>query len=301
VTGRDVKYSDEGTIHQFLSTEGLESIVRLALDEDHAWEDVTTQALVDPAATCKAHFVAQEDVVVAGAPVAEVVFALLDDGVEFKPMADEGAVLGDGETIAEIRGRAAALLAGERTALNFVQRLSGIATAAHQFSKLVEGTAARIYDTRKTTPGLRLLEKYAVYIGGGCNHRMNLAERVLIKDNHLALFGRKNIRAAVEETRRVCGPDMKIEVEIEDMDGFKQALESSADTIMLDNMSVEEIAAAVALADETLGPDRPKLEASGNVRKDDVRAIAATGVDRISIGWLTHSKRAANVSMEITL
>jgi len=288
-------------IEEFLPAAELESLVKLALQEDRAWQDVTSRALIEPDTPCTARIESEQEVVVAGGPVAEGVFRQLDPDVDFRQVAEEGSILGEGDVIAEVTGRAAALLAGERTALNFMRRLSGIATATHRCAKLVEGTHARIYDTRKTTPGLRRLEKYAVRVGGGCNHRMNLEDRVLIKDNHLLLFGGASVKSAVERARRVCGPDMAIEVEVEDIEGFKQALESSANAILLDNMSVEKMALAARIAHETLGPHRPQLEATGNIDERDVRAIAATGVDRISIGGLTHSVRAADISMEIAL
>lgn len=262
--------------------------VRAWLAEDVGSGDVTTDTLVDETATAHAVIVVKEPGVVFGLEVAAAVFA--EVGVTFEPLVEEGARV-EPRSIAEVDGPARGVLTAERVALNLLGRLSGIATLTRRFVDAVEGTGARILDTRKTTPGLRGLEKQAVAAGGGTNHRFSLDDGVLIKDNHLRLGG--GVKAAVERMR-ASGTALPIEVEAETLAQVAEALDAGADIILLDNMTLEELREAVAL---TAG--RAKLEASGGVRLDTVRAIAETGVDFVSAGALTHSARSVDVSLEV--
>lgn len=230
--------------------------------------------------------------VVAGLPVAETVFRRLDPAVEFRPRLSDGGRAERGAVLAEVCGSARAVLSGERLALNFLQRLSGIATGTSRLVELVAGTKAAIVDTRKTTPGLRSLEKYAVRVGGGRNHRFGLYDAVLIKDNHIKMAG--GITAAVDLSRRRCPHTAKIEVEVEDLAGVREALQARADIIMLDNMSPSLMRAAVELV-----AGRVLVEASGKVNEENILAVAATGVDLISVGALTHSARSLDISLDV--
>jgi nicotinate-nucleotide pyrophosphorylase (carboxylating) len=261
--------------------------VRDWLAEDFGEGDLTSDAVVSQAATAEASILLKERGVVCGLDVARIVFAELDPNLRFDPLAEDGDQA-DGE-IARLEGRARALLGGERLALNLLGRLSGIATLTRRYVDAVAGTGAVILDTRKTTPGLRLLEKYAVRCGGGRNHRLALDDGILIKDNHLRVAG--SIGAAVELAQAT---GEQVEVECDTLDQVKEALAAQADMILLDNMPPALLARAVALTD-----GRAKLEASGGVTLDNVRAIAETGVDFVSIGALTHSARALDVSMEV--
>jgi nicotinate-nucleotide pyrophosphorylase (carboxylating) len=258
------------------------------LAEDIGSGDVTTDTLVDEDATARAVIVAKEPGVVCGLDVAAAVFAELD--VALEPLVDEGARIEPGP-IAEVEGPARGVLTGERVALNLVGRLSGIATLTRRFVDAIQGTEAQILDTRKTTPGLRGLEKRAVAAGGGTNHRFGLYDGVLIKDNHLRLAG--GVSAAVERMR-ASGTALPIEVEAETLAQVAEALDAGADIILLDNMTLEELREAVGLTAR-----RAKLEASGGVNLDTVRAIAETGVDFVSAGALTHSARSLDVSLEV--
>ncbi|MER3410050.1 MAG: nicotinate-nucleotide diphosphorylase (carboxylating) [Thermoleophilia bacterium] len=270
----------------------LDRVVREALAEDLGSGDVTSQGVIEAQSRCRAQIVAKEGGVICGLPAAEAVFRALDPEVDFRALVQDGdLVRASPAAVAEVEGPSRAVLAGERTALNLLCRLSGIATVTRRFVEAVEGTGAVILDTRKTTPGLRALEKYAVLCGGGRNHRFGLDDGILIKDNHIRLAG--GIRAAVERMRRA-GTDLPIEVEAEDLDDVVEALEAGADAILLDNMSLDELRRAVALA-----RGRAKLEASGGVSLDTVRAIAKTGVDFISVGALTHSAPALDLSLEV--
>jgi nicotinate-nucleotide pyrophosphorylase (carboxylating) len=260
--------------------------VRAWLAEDLGDGDVTSESLLDADATCEAQLLLKERGVVCGLDVASAVFAEL--GAHFEPLADEGALSEPGP-IAGVDGPARAILAGERLALNVVARLSGIATLTRRYVDAIEGTGAEILDTRKTSPGLRALEKQAVRCGGGRNHRFGLFDGVLIKDNHLRLAG--SLRAAVERAQSTGFP---VEVEAETLDQVQEALEARADTILLDNMPLRDLRAAVELVN-----GRATLEASGGVTLATVRAIAETGVDFVSVGALTHSARALDVSLEV--
>ena len=258
------------------------------LAEDVGPGDVTTLALIDEGATCKAEIRAKEPGIICGLEAAAAVFA--DLGVDFRPLVDDGARVVPGP-VAQVEGHAQGVLIGERTALNLLGRLSGIATLTRRYVDAVAGTGATILDTRKTTPGLRTLEKQAVACGGGTNHRVGLYDGILIKDNHLRLAG--GVEAAVTRVR-AAATGLPIEVEAETLVEVWEALDAGADTILLDNMTLDELREAVAL---TAG--RAKLEASGGVTLDTVSAIAETGVDFISVGALTHSAPSLDVSMEV--
>jgi nicotinate-nucleotide pyrophosphorylase (carboxylating) len=270
----------------------LERLVRAALAEDVGAGDVTSEGLLEPDATCRARLLVKEPGVVCGLAAAEAVFRALDPDCRFEPLVSDGDEIASAPAaVARVEGRARALLAGERTALNLLGRLSGIATLTRRFVEAVDGTGATILDTRKTTPGLRALEKEAVRYGGGRNHRLGLYDGILVKDNHLRLAG--GIRAAVERLR-AAGSCLPIEVEAETLDDVREALAAGADRILLDNMPPARMAEAVALVG-----GRAELEASGGVTLATVGEIARTGVDTISAGALTHSARALDVSMEV--
>ena len=257
---------------------------------------MTTQALVPPDQRGAATFLMKSEGVVAGLPVVADVFAALDGALRFETRASEGSFVSAGAVIAHVAGPLASILSGERVALNFLQRLSGIATLTKRFVDAVEGTGARILDTRKTTPGLRALERYAVRAGGGDNHRFDLSVAVLIKDNHLLAARARglDIGRIVDQARQVAPNAMRIEVEVTSVAEAREALEAGADAILLDNMSVEEMRQAVAEAG-----GRALIEASGGVALETVRAIAETGVDLISVGALTHSAPALDISLEL--
>lgn len=267
-----------------------DDIIKAALAEDIGTGDITTLSTIPAAKAASGRFTAKEDGVVCGLPVAARVFALLDEDVVFSPECAEGAAVAKGAVIARVSGPARSVLTGERVARNFLQRLSGIATKTRDCADAVKGTKAAIADTRKTTPGLRVLEKYAVRVGGGSNHRFNLSDGVLIKDNHIRAAG--GVAAAVNSARRTAPHTLKIEVEAENFDMIRKALACRADIIMLDNMTLADMAEAVKL----IG-GRALVEASGNMGDRDLRAVAETGVDIISIGALTHTVRAMDISL----
>ena len=273
-----------------LGAEALERIVAAALAEDVGEGDVTTEATVAPEAVGTAELLVKEPGVVCGLGVAEAVFRALDPDIRFEPLVAEGAVLGRPTAVALVTGPERAILTGERVALNFLGRLSGIATLTKRYVDAVAGTGAAILDTRKTTPGLRAFEKHAVACGGGRNHRFGLDDAVLLKDNHLRAAG--SIAKAVGSVRATT--DLPIEVECDTLEQVSDALDSDADAILLDNMTLDELRAAVALA-----RGRVRLEASGGITLDTVRAVAETGVDEISVGALTHSARSLDVSLEL--
>ena len=268
----------------------VDRLIRMALEEDIGPGDVTTAATVAPDTPGRAELVAKEDFLLAGIGVARRVFALLDAQVSFEGLIEDGQAVRRGEVLAWLKGDAASLLQGERVALNLLQRLSGVATLTARFVEAVEGTGATIVDTRKTTPGLRALEKYAVRVGGGGNHRMALYDGVLIKENHIVAAG--GIAVAVSRARRHAPHTLKVEVEVRDLDEVTAALAAGADILLLDNMDLDQLRAAVELV-----AGRAVTEASGGVNLDSVRPIAETGVDLISVGALTHSYRAVDISM----
>ena len=270
----------------------VDEIIINALKEDMPYGDVTTDAVIDIETNTRAEFLAKEDGVIAGLDIARRVFELLDDKILFMKLVKDGTFVKKGTVIAEIAGNTAAILKGERTALNILQRLSGIASITKEFCNKIEGTNVKIADTRKTTPGLRMLEKYAVKVGGGSNHRFSLSDGVLIKDNHIKAVG--GIKEAVDEVRRNVPHTIKIEVETETLDEVKEALASGADIIMLDNMSINDMKKAVELA-----KGKALIEASGNVSLQNVYDVALTGVDIISVGSITHSVKSLDISLKI--
>ncbi len=271
-----------------VGTRDAERVVQLAVEEDLGAGDLTTERVIPAGATCRTELLLKEPGVVCGLAVAEAVFRALDPDIRFEQLASDGDRFDTPASVAALSGAAGPILTGERTALNFLGRLSGIATLTRRFADAVEGTGATVLDTRKTTPGLRALEKYAVRCGGGQNHRFGLYDGILIKDNHLKVAG--SITAAVERARN----GVPVQVEAETLDDVREALAAGADSILLDNMSPAELAEAVA---EVGG--RARLEASGGVSLETIREIAETGVDFVSIGALTHSARSLDVSLEV--
>ncbi len=269
---------------------GLDRIIENALLEDIHTGDITTQAVVPNLRQAKARLVAKEPFVLAGIQVAERVFTLLDPQVTFDRKFNDGDRIANGDILTEFSGDASSLLQGERVALNLLQRMCGIATLTALYVDKVKGTKVRIVDTRKTTPGLRVLEKYAVRIGGGINHRTGLYDGVLIKENHITAAG--GITEAIRRARAYIPHTLKIEIETETLSQVDEALAAGAEIIMLDNMDTQTMRQAV-----TLVAGRAHLEASGGVNLDTVREIADAGVDIISVGALTHSARAMDISM----
>ena len=279
----------------WLDEGALFSQIGAFLTEDLGRGDITTQATVARNTRARGRFLAKEPMVVAGLEAAEAVFSTLDSQQQLEAFASDGEEIEAGKVIARTSGFADVLLAGERVALNLIQRLSGVATLTRKYVRAIEGTNAQIIDTRKTTPGLRMLEKYAVLSGGGRNHRLGLDDGVLIKDNHIALAG--GVRAAVEHARETVGHLHKIEVEVSTEKDLREAIGSGADILLLDNLSPEETARLVRVARE-LAP-QVTLESSGGITLENVRAFAEAGVDLISIGALTHSARAMDISFKI--
>ncbi len=273
----------------------IQSIVRVALAEDVGSRDVTTLSTVPESATASARMVAREALVVCGLALAEKTFAEVSPSLRVERIVIDGSRVEKGSALLRVAGPTRALLTGERVALNFVQRLSGIATLTAQFVEAVKGTHAKILDTRKTTPGLRLLEKYAVACGGGQNHRIGLFDMVLIKDNHLVALRDElpNAIAAAVRRAREKFPQLRVEVEADTLEQVQQTVNAGADIILLDNMSLDDMRAAVISV-----KSRAKLEASGGVNLQTVRGIAETGVDFISVGALTHSARAVDVALD---
>jgi nicotinate-nucleotide pyrophosphorylase (carboxylating) len=269
-----------------------EAAVRVALAEDLGTAgDITTDAIIAPDARGEAAIVARKPGIIAGLEVAEAAFRTLDKEVRFLPLVPDGGKVAAGEAAARVVGRVRALLSAERVALNFLCHLSGIATLTYAYVAAVEGTSARIVDTRKTIPGLRGLEKYAVRAGGGMNHRFGLYDAVLIKDNHIAAAG--GIAQALSAVRARAGHLVKIEIEVETLDQLREALRFPIDAVLLDNMDLATLGKAVALAG-----GRVLTEASGGVSLETVRAIAETGVDLISVGALTHSAPVLDLALE---
>ncbi len=270
----------------------IDDMIKAALLEDINYIDVTTDYLVDEDKIDTAQYVAKAEGVLCGIEIALRVFTLLDPTAAFEVLIHDGEAVKKGDIIARITAHTRALLKGERTALNILQHMSGIATATNKCVRLVEGTNAAVADTRKTLPGLRVFQKYAVTVGGGRNHRYNLSDCAMLKDTHLDAYG--SITGAVNALREKMGHTVKIEVEVGDLDSLREALDVGCEIIMLDNMSCEEMAEAVKI---TAG--RAKLEASGNVTEQTIADIAKTGVDIISLGALTHSVQAFDISMKM--
>jgi nicotinate-nucleotide pyrophosphorylase (carboxylating) len=274
-----------------LDLERVRRIVREALDEDVGRGDVTSEATVPDSARGRAVLVAKQELVVAGLDVAREVFRVLDPAVSWSPEGEEGQRFFPGTVLASVAGRARALLTAERVALNFLQRLSGVATVTRRFTDAVEGTAARIRDTRKTTPLLRFLEKHAVEVGGGVPHRERLDTGVLVKDNHIRMAG--SVRQAT--LRALAGAEgLPVEVEVETLEQLEDAITAGAQMVLVDNFTPEQVRAAVRQA-----RGRVPIEASGGIRLDNVRAFAEAGPDFIAIGALTHSAPAVDISMEM--
>ena len=270
---------------------GLDEILLNALREDIGTGDLTTISCIPAENRSEGVFIAKEDGVLCGLEIAARVFTLVDKDISLHLLRKDGDKLSKGEVFAKISGPSRGILTGERVALNLMQRLSGTATAAAKAAEAVKGTKAQVVDTRKTTPGLRVLEKYAVRTGGCYNHRFNLADGVLIKDNHIKAAG--SIEKAVKAARNAAPHLMKIEVETESLSQVQEALDAGADIIMLDNMTNEQMAKAVELIN-----GRAITEASGNMGEKDLRKVAETGVDFISIGALTHSVKALDISLK---
>ena len=270
----------------------IDDIIKTALLEDINYIDVTTDYLVDENSVSTAKYVSKDEGVLCGIDVAMRVFQLLDSNVKCEIFIHDGEKVKKGDIIARITGSTRALLKGERTALNIVQHMSGVATATNRCVELVKGTKASVADTRKTLPGLRVLQKYAVTVGGGKNHRYNLSDAVMLKDNHIGAAG--GITEAVKRARAYVSFVNKIEVEVENIEMAREAAEAGADIIMLDNMTNEDMAKAVEMTN-----GKALLEASGNVTSETIRAIAETGVDIISIGAITHSVKAFDISMKM--
>lgn len=269
-----------------------EGVIRRALEEDIGAGDITTSSIIDPKLGGIAEIRAKEDLILAGITVAGKVFKILNSEVQFEESFNDGDMILDSKVIAKITGRVMDLLMGERVALNFLQRLSGIATLTHRFVKRVKGYPVKIIDTRKTTPGLRKLEKDAVRAGGGFNHRFGLFDGVLIKDNHIMACG--GIFEAIRKAREGIPQTLKIEVEVRDLEGVKEALDAGVNAILLDNMDLETMRKAVRAVD-----GKTTVEASGGVTLNNVEEIAKTGVNLISIGALTHSAKAVDIGMDL--
>ena len=274
----------------------LEAAIDRALEEDLGDGDVTTSALVSADLSGEARLVAHENGVLAGLPVAMAVFDRVDSSLTTVEMIPDGDTIEDGDCAGTVTGRLASILVAERTALNFLQRMSGIATLTSNYVDAVSGTKAEILDTRKTAPGLRVLDKYAVAAGGGRNHRLNLGDGVLIKDNHIAALRAQGAGAAkiIQIARDKSPHGMKIEIEVESVEEARSAIEGGADIVLLDNMSLDEISQAARIA-----KGRCLTEVSGGVTLDRVAEIAATGVDLISVGALTHSVKALDIGLDV--
>lgn len=280
-----------------LSNAQVKQLVDRALAEDLGRGDITTETLIPGKRPGRASIVAKEGGILAGGDIARQVFRQVDPELKVSLLVEDGAKLGAGDVIATVEGMAAGILKAERTALNFLQRLSGIATETNRYVKAVEGLPVRIMDTRKTTPGLRVLEKYAVKVGGGKNHRMHLGDGILIKDNHLAALRGDglSIKEIIEQAQQNTASSAKIEVEVRTSQEAMEAAEAGANIIMLDNMGVDDMREVVKMLRGVA-----LIEASGKITLDTVRAVAETGVDFISVGALTHSTRALDISLELT-
>lgn len=276
------------------------ALIDLALAEDIGTGDITSLATIPAARTATAIMLAKDEGVLSGINVAREVFRTVDPTIEFEAHKNDGDVLHDRDDIAVISGNARNILTAERTALNFVQRLSGVATITASYAAAVAGTHTQIVDTRKTTPGMRLLQKQAVQHGGGSNHRFGLADGVLIKDNHLAAIGGDNrIADAIAAAKATAPHTLKIEIEVASLDELRQALDAGADIVMLDNMETDAIAEAVRIRDQH--QNKAPLEASGGITLERLPELAATGVDLISAGALTHSAPSLDISLDIRL
>lgn len=278
------------------NTPQVKRLIRQAIAEDFSQGDMTTKALIPETQQSKALVTAKARGIIAGTEVSKQVFLKVDPKLEVDILIKDGAEVKLGDVIARIEGRTASILKAERVALNFLQRLSGIASETARYVQAVKGLPVLITDTRKTSPGLRTLEKYAVRVGGGKNHRMHLADGILIKDNHIAVLRRRglSIKEIVAKARHKASPELKIEVEVKTPEEAIQAAEAGADIVMLDNMNLKDMRQAVRLI-----KGRALIEASGGITLESVRDVAETGVDLISIGALTHSPKALDISLEL--
>ncbi len=274
----------------------VQALIDSALSEDQAFNDPTTRELIPPELRGVGILKAKAAGVLAGVNVSMAVFKRIDPEISTEALAPDGAVLEPGDVLARVSGRACSILQGERTALNLVQRMSGIATATASYVKAVEGLGPRIIDTRKTAPGMRYLDKYAVRAGGGFNHRQNLADGILVKDNHIRALRSRGIslRETVERAIGQASHTIKVEVEVTNLEELEDALAGGAHIIMLDNMTPDEMRRCVEIVD-----GRAVIEASGGINLDSVRAVAKTGVDLISVGGLTHSPSALDISLDM--
>ncbi len=270
----------------------INKIIDIALKEDLGPGDITTSAIIDPSIKGKARLLAKEEIILAGVEVFSSVFSLLDTEIVVEYNYHDEDVVPKGDHICIVKGSMKGILSGERTALNFLQHLSGIATLTRRYVEKIDPSQVRVIDTRKTTPGLRMLEKYAVRMGGGFNHRFGLFDGILIKDNHIAVAG--SISEALAKIKGRVPHTLKIEVEVDDIKGVKEAIRAGADAILLDNMSLEEIREAVSIAG-----GRVLLEASGGVTLESIEGISQTGINLISVGAITHSARSVDISLEV--
>ncbi|MDP3732137.1 MAG: carboxylating nicotinate-nucleotide diphosphorylase [Candidatus Omnitrophota bacterium] len=280
----------------------IKDIIKTALREDIGQKDITTAAIIPKAKYAKAILLAKEDCVICGVGIADEVFKAQDKNIKFKPRVSDGQKIKKGKIIAHIFGRAQSILTAERVALNFLSLLSGVATKTRAYVDKIKPYKANVLDTRKTIPGLRVLEKYAVRIGGGYNHRMRLDEMILIKDNHLKVWSPESgVRSSINDLRQKTSKNIKIEIEVKNLKEFNEALKLRPDIIMLDNMGIEDMKKAVRIRNSRLTTYnlQLKLEASGGINLKNVRKIAACGVEMISIGELTHSVKAIDISLEI--
>lgn len=271
----------------------IDNIITTALMEDINYIDAAADNLIPPEHKSTAYYVAKDTGILCGIDVAKRVFDLAGGDVDFRILMKDGTKVNKGDIIAEMDGSTLTLLKGERTALNILQHMSGIATATNKCVELVAGTNASVTDTRKTLPGLRALQKYAVTVGGGKNHRYNLSDAAMLKDNHIDAYG--GITPAVAELRKKIGHTVKIEVEVRTLNELREALENKVEIIMLDNMNCDEMRQAVEITD-----GKALLEASGNITAENIRAVAETGVNIISLGALTHSVKCFDISMKIS-
>ncbi|MGB8707730.1 MAG: carboxylating nicotinate-nucleotide diphosphorylase [Dehalococcoidia bacterium] len=278
------------------NTPQVKRLIRQAIAEDLSQGDVTTEVLIPKTQQSKASVMAKARGIIAGTEIAKQVFLKVDPKLEVDILIKDGAEVKPGDVIARIEGKTSSMLKAERVALNFLQRLSGIASETARYVQSVKGLPVYIMDTRKTTPGLRMLEKYAVRVGGGKNHRMHLADNILIKDNHIAVLRRRglSIKEIIAKARQKASPELKIEIEVKTPEEAIHAAEAGADTIMLDNMNLKDMRQAVQLV-----RGRALIEASGGITLESVRAVAETGVNLISIGALTHSPKALDICLEL--
>lgn len=269
----------------------IDKIIKDALVEDMPYGDVTTQLLIPQESISSAVFLSKENGILCGIDVAKRVFEILDSNIKFEKLKTDGDYIQKGDVLAKIQGNTRAILMGERLALNLLQRMSGIATFTNMLAQKIKGYKATVTDTRKTIPLLRILDKYAVFVGGGKNHRYSLSDAVLIKDNHIKAVG--SITEAVKRAKENVPHTMKVEVEVRNMQEFEEALLSGADIIMLDHFTVDEMKKAVEKAE-----GRVLIEASGNINIDNIEEIAKTGVDIISVGSITHSVKSLDISLD---